>query len=106
MSPAASAELAKATLDLGFYLSMSGITAFPKSSDLRDIFAMAPIDHILVETDSPYLAPPPHRGKRNEPAYSVFTAQKGAEVFGLDIDAFAIQLEQNFDRLFSKAVLS
>jgi len=101
-----SAELAKATLDLGFYLSMSGITAFPKSSDLRDIFAMAPIDRILVETDSPYLAPPPHRGKRNEPAYSMFTAQKGAEVFGLDIDAFAIQLEQNFDRLFSKAVLS
>ena len=101
-----SAELAKATLDLGFYLSMSGITAFPKSSDLRDIFAMVPIDRILVETDSPYLAPPPHRGKRNEPAYSMFTAQKGAEVFGLDIDAFAIQLEQNFDRLFSKAVLS
>ena len=100
-----SAELAKASLDLGFYLSMSGITAFPKSTELRDIFKMAPIDRILVETDSPYLAPPPYRGKRNEPAYSVFTAEKGAEVFGLDIDAFALQLEQNFDRLFTKAVM-
>ena len=100
-----SAELAKASLDLGFYLSMSGITAFPKSTDLRDIFKMAPIDRILVETDSPYLAPPPYRGKRNEPAYSMFTAEKGAEVFGLDIDAFALQLEQNFDRLFTKAVM-
>jgi TatD DNase family protein len=100
-----SAELAKASLDLGFYLSMSGITAFPKSTELRDIFKMAPIDRILVETDSPYLAPPPYRGKRNEPAYSMFTAEKGAEVFGLDIDAFALQLEQNFDRLFTKAVM-
>lgn len=100
-----SAELARAALDLGFYLSMSGIAAFPKSQDLRDIFAVAPIDRILVETDSPYLAPPPYRGKRNEPAYSMHTAVKGAEVFGLDIDAFARQLEENFDRLFTKARL-
>ncbi len=101
-----SAELARAALDLGFYLSMSGIAAFPKSQDLRDIFAAAPIDRILVETDSPYLAPPPYRGKRNEPAYSMHTAAKGAEVFGLDIDAFARQLEENFDRLFTKARLA
>ena len=100
-----SAELARAALDLGFYLSMSGIAAFPKSQDLRDIFAAAPIDRILVETDSPYLAPPPYRGKRNEPAYSMHTAVKGAEVFRLDIDAFARQLEENFDRLFTKARL-
>ena len=100
-----SAELARAALDLGFYLSMSGIAAFPKSQDLRDIFVAAPIDRILVETDSPYLAPPPYRGKRNEPAYSMHTAVKGAEVFGLDIDAFARQLEENFDRLFTKARL-
>ncbi|MBB95503.1 MAG: LuxR family transcriptional regulator [Rhodobacteraceae bacterium] len=98
-----SAELGKAALDLGFYLSMSGIAAFPKSQDLRDIFAAAPLDRILVETDAPYLAPPPHRGKRNEPAYSALTAQKGAEVFGMDYPAFAAQLEANFDRLFSKA---
>jgi TatD DNase family protein len=99
------ADLAKAALDLGFYLSMSGIAAFPKSQELRDIFASAPVDRILVETDAPYLAPPPFRGKRNEPSYSVHTAQKGAEVFGMDWPEFAAQTEANFERLFSKAVL-
>ena len=98
-----SPELAKAALDLGFYLSMSGIAAFPKSSDLRDIFAAAPLDRILVETDSPYLAPPPHRGRRNEPAYTAHTARKGAEVFGLDYADFAAATQRNFDRLFWKA---
>jgi TatD DNase family protein len=98
-----SPELAKAALDLGFYLSMSGIATFPKSKDLRDIFATAPIDRILVETDSPYLAPPPHRGRRNEPGYSVHTAQVGADVFGLEYVDFAKQTEANFDRLFAKA---
>ena len=96
------AALARAALDLGFYLSMSGIAAFPKSQDLRDIFAAAPVDRILVETDAPYLAPPPHRGKRNEPAYTAHTARVGAEVFGLDYPAFAAQTQQNFDRLFTK----
>lgn len=97
------AALAKAALDLGFYLSMSGIAAFPKSQELRDIFAAAPLDRILVETDSPYLAPPPYRGKRNEPAYSYFTARVGAEVFGLSEAEFAAQTTANFDRLFTKA---
>ncbi|MEC3860083.1 TatD family hydrolase [Mesobacterium sp. TK19101] len=97
-----SAELARAALDLGFYLSMSGIAAFPKSQDLRDIFAAAPVDRILLETDSPYLAPPPYRGKRNEPGYTVHTAQVGADLYGLDYAAFARQTEANFDRLFSK----
>ncbi len=95
--------LAEAALDLGFYLSMSGIVACPKSTELRDIFASAPIDRILVETDSPYLAPPPHRGKRNEPAYVAKTARVGAEVFGLEYTEFAAQLETNFERLFTKA---
>ncbi|WP_319546639.1 TatD family hydrolase [Ruegeria conchae] len=98
-----SAELARAALDLGFYLSMSGIAAFPKSQELRDIFAAAPIDRILVETDAPYLAPPPYRGKRNEPAYTAHTARKGAEVFGLEYADFAAQTQANFDRLFTKA---
>ena len=97
------AGLARAALDLGFYLSMSGIAAFPKSQDLRDIFAAAPIDRILVETDSPYLAPPPHRGKRNEPAYTAHTAKVGAEVFGMDYADFAALTSANFDRLFWKA---
>ena len=96
-------ELARAALDLGFYLSMSGIAAFPKARALREIFAAAPVERILVETDSPYLAPPPHRGKRNEPAYTADTARVGAELFGLDYPAFAAQTQANFDRLFSKA---
>jgi len=95
--------LAEAALELGFYLSMSGIAAFPKSAELRDIFASAPVDRILVETDAPYLAPPPHRGKRNEPAYTAHTARVGAEVFGMDYADFAARTEANFDRLFAKA---
>jgi TatD DNase family protein len=98
-----SAELAKAALDLGFYLSMSGIAAFPKSQALRDIFATAPVDRILVETDAPYLAPPPHRGKRNEPAYTAHTARVAAELFGMGYADFAAQTQQNFERLFAKA---
>jgi TatD DNase family protein len=98
-----SAELAQASIDLGFYLSMSGIAAFPKSAELREIFAKAPVDRVLVETDAPYLAPPPYRGKRNEPAYTVHTAQIGAEVFGMEWPDFAAQTQANFDRLFTKA---
>ena len=98
-----SADLARAALDLDFYLSMSGIAAFPKSQELRDIFASAPVDRVLVETDSPYLAPPPHRGKRNEPAYTAHTARVGADVFGMDYADFAARTEANFDRLFWKA---
>lgn len=98
------AGLARAALDLGFYLSMSGIAAFPKSQELRDIFAAAPLDRILIETDSPYLAPPPHRGKRNEPAYVAKTAAVGAGVFGLDYADFARITSENFDRLFWKTV--
>jgi len=98
-----SAELAKAALGLGFYLSMSGIATFKKSQELRDIFAVAPIDRVLVETDSPYLAPTPYRGKRNEPAYTAHTAQTGADIYGISYEDFAAQTTANFDRLFSKA---
>jgi TatD DNase family protein len=97
------AALAETALSLGFYLSMSGIATFKKAQEIRDIFAAAPIDRILVETDSPYLAPPPHRGKRNEPAYVKHTARVGAAIFGMEPDAFAIQTSANFDRLFWKA---
>jgi TatD DNase family protein len=98
-----SAELARVALDMGFYLSVSGIAAFPKSQALREIFAAAPLDRILIETDAPYLAPPPHRGRRNEPAYSANTARVGADIFGLDYPEFAAATEANFDRLFTKA---
>ncbi len=96
-------ELARAALDLGFYLSMSGIAAFPRSTELRAIFAAAPPERILVETDSPYLAPPPHRGKRCEPAYVALTAAAGAETLGMSYEAFCAQTTANFDRLFAKA---
>jgi TatD DNase family protein len=97
------AALAQAALDLGFSLSMSGIAAFPKSDDLRTIFRSAPLDRILLETDSPYLAPPPHRGRRNEPAYTAHTAAVGAALYGLTLEDFAEQTSANFDRLFPKA---
>jgi len=100
-----SAELGTAMLDLGFYLSMSGIATFKKSQELRDIFAAAPVDRILVETDAPYLAPQPHRGKRNEPAYTALTAEVGAEIYDMDYAEFAAQTSANFDRLFSKAAV-
>ncbi|MFV0292040.1 MAG: TatD family hydrolase [Paracoccus sp. (in: a-proteobacteria)] len=99
------AKLARAALDLGFYLSMSGIAAFPRSTGLREIFAAAPVERILVETDAPYLAPPPHRGKRNEPAFVTRTAAIGAEVFGMSYRDFAVQSSANFDRLFSKVAV-
>jgi TatD DNase family protein len=101
-----SRALAEAALDLGFYLSMSGIAAFPKSVALREIFTAAPLDRILVETDSPYLAPPPHRGKRCEPAYTALTARVGAQAFGVSYGEFCAATSANFDRLFTKAALA
>ncbi|WP_149142331.1 TatD family hydrolase [Gemmobacter caeruleus] len=97
--------LARAALDLGFYLSMSGIATFPKSQELRDIFAAAPLERILLETDSPYLAPVPFRGKRNEPAYTAYTARTGAQIFGLTEAEFAAATTANFDRLFTRAAM-
>lgn len=99
------ARLAQAALEMGFYLSMSGIATFPKSQELRDIFAAAPLERILVETDSPYLAPVPFRGKRNEPAYTAHTARVGAQIFGLTEAEFAAATSANFDRLFTRAAL-
>ena len=96
-------ELARVTLELGCYLSMSGVATFPKSQEIRDIFKAAPLDRILLETDAPYLAPPPFRGRRNEPAYTAHTAKIGAEVFGLSLPEFAAATTANFERLFAKA---
>lgn len=98
-----SPRLAEAALEMGFTLSISGIAAFPKSQDLRDIFERAPLGRLILETDSPYLAPPPYRGKRNEPAYVAHTARAMAPVFGLSLQDFAAQTTANFDRLFPRA---
>jgi TatD DNase family protein len=96
-------RLARSALEMGFYLSVSGIAAFPKSQELRAILAAAPLDRILVETDAPYLAPPPHRGKRNEPAFVAHTARAVASLWGLSPEDFARATTRNFDRLFEKA---
>lgn len=97
------AELAETALSLGFYLSISGIATFRTAGALRDIFAAAPHDRILVETDSPYLAPLPHRGRRNEPAYVAETARLMAGHLGMEPEAFAEITTANFDRLFQRA---
>lgn len=94
--------LAEAGVALGLYVSFSGIAAFKNSVELRDIAADLPRERLLVETDAPYLAPPPHRGKRNEPSYVVNTAQILAEHLGMDPAEFARQTTHNFHRLFSK----
>lgn len=95
-------ELAERAIALGGYVSFSGIAAFKNSTALREIAANIPKDRLLVETDAPYLAPPPHRGKRNEPSYVLHTATIIAEHLGLSIDAFAETTTENFYRLFSK----
>ncbi len=95
-------ELAEAGIALGHYVSFSGILTFKKSDELRAIARDLPADRILVETDAPYLAPAPHRGKRNEPAFVAHTAAVLAEIRGVTIEAIAEQTSENFYRLFSK----
>ena len=98
-----SERLCRAALEIGFYISASGIITFKKSDELRQIFATVPSERLLTETDSPFLAPTPHRGKRNEPAYVVNTTQVLAEVMGLSIEETAALTTQNFFNLFNKA---
>jgi len=95
-------DLAFAAIDLGHYVSFTGILTFKNSAALRDIAAALPAERVLVETDAPYLAPLPHRGQRNEPAYVVETARVLAETRGVSIDDIARQTTENFFRLFNK----
>ncbi|MFN3548533.1 MAG: TatD family hydrolase [Mesorhizobium sp.] len=96
------AALAEIGVKLGGHVSFSGILTFRKSTELREIAARIPLDRLLVETDSPYLAPMPHRGHRNEPAYVAHTAAVLAETLGLSADTLARRTTENFLRLFSK----
>lgn len=96
-------ELAEIALKLGFYISFSGIVTFKKADALRHVVKLVPMDRILVETDSPYLAPMPHRGKTNEPAYVTHTAAVVAELKGVTRDELARQTTANFFTLFAKA---
>jgi TatD DNase family protein len=96
------AELARMGVKLGLYVSFSGILTFKNSTDIRDIAAEIPLDRLLVETDAPYLAPVPHRGKTNEPAFTAHTAAVLAEVKGMSLEALAPILEANTNRIFGK----
>lgn len=95
--------LAEESVKLGGYISASGIITFKKSQALRDSFAAVPLERLLVETDSPYLAPEPHRGKPCEPSYTVYTARKLAEVKSVSVEALAEATTRNFFALFDRA---
>lgn len=97
-------EQAKRSMDLGFLLSFAGNITFPKAQPIRDVAEATPLDHILVETDSPYLAPVPNRGKRNEPAWVAEVARQIADLKKLDPDRVASSTTENFFRLFGNTV--
>ena len=94
-------QVARAALDLGFYISFSGIITFKSAQDIREVAAFVPLNRLLIETDSPYLAPVPYRGKTNTPAYVPYVARQIAELRGLPIEAIAEASSNNFNRLFA-----
>jgi TatD DNase family protein len=94
------ADVARAALNMGFYISFSGILTFKNAQDLRDVAAWVPMDRMLIETDSPFLAPAPHRGKVNQPSYVPQVARQIAELRGLSVEAVAQHTTDNFNRLF------
>lgn len=96
-----SMEVARAALDLGFYISFSGIVTFKTAQDIRDVAAMVPLDRMLIETDSPYLAPVPYRGKTNNPSYVPYVAKQLAAVHGVAVERIAQATSANFSRLFA-----
>lgn len=96
-------EEARRALDLGFHISLSGIVTFPKAEALRDVARFVPADRLLVETDAPFLAPIPYRGKRNEPAWVVETLRAVAGARGMEAQALAEQVASNFRALFTRA---
>jgi TatD DNase family protein len=93
-------ETARRSLDLGFYISFSGIVTFKNAESLRDVAMRVPLDRMLIETDSPYLAPVPFRGKSNEPAYVLHVAEKIAELRDLSLEEVASITTENYQRLF------
>jgi TatD DNase family protein len=93
--------VARRALDAGYYLSLAGIVTFPRALELQEVARLVPLDRLLVETDSPYLAPPPHRGKRNEPAHVSRVAEVVAELKGVSRDEVAFATAENFVRIFA-----
>lgn len=94
------AEVARAALDLGFYISFSGILTFKSAAELREVAAFVPADRLLIETDSPYLAPVPYRGKTNNPSYVPYVARQIAELRGMTAEEVGRVTSANFERLF------
>ncbi len=101
-----SMAVARAALDLGFYISFSGILTFKAAAELREVAAYVPLDRCLIETDSPYLAPMPHRGKTNNPSYVPFVAQQLAALKGISVQEVAHATSYNFDQLFPRVAIS
>lgn len=97
-------EMAKAALDMNYYISFSGIVTFRNAAELREVVKQVPLDRILIETDAPYLAPVPHRGKKNEPKYVVDVAQCVADLKGVSLEEIAEISSKNFYKLFNRAV--
>ncbi len=97
-------EMARAAIDLNFYISFSGIVTFRNALDVQDVARQVPLDRILIETDSPYLAPNPHRGKSNQPAYVRYVVEFIAELRGMNVATLAEHTTNNFFQLFSQAV--
>jgi TatD DNase family protein len=95
------AEVARAALDLGFYISFSGILTFKNAGDLREVARFVPLDRTLIETDSPYLAPMPYRGKTNNPSYVPYVARQVAELKQLPVETIAEATSRNFETLFA-----
>ena len=93
--------VAKAALDMGFYISFSGILTFKTAADLREVAQFVPLDRMLIETDSPYLAPVPYRGKTNNPSYVPYVAKLLAELKGQPLETIAEATSRNFETLFS-----
>ncbi len=91
---------ARAFLDMGFYLSFAGPLTYPKSRELREVFKKIPNHRILMETDAPFLSPQPVRGRRNEPAFVVYTYQEGARLKGLELEEWCLVVEENFYKAF------
>jgi len=97
-------RLADAAIEMGFHISFSGVLTFKNASDLREVARSVPLEKLLIETDCPYLAPLPHRGKRNEPAFVRETAAKLAELKGVNVEEIALSTGENFKRLFNVGI--
>lgn len=99
-------DVAQAAMDMGFYISFSGIVTFRNAVELQEVAQRVPLERLLIETDAPYLAPVPHRGKRNDPSLVVHVAEKIAELRGVSVEVVARASKDNFFRLFNKISLN